>query len=629
MARQEHLSSQVSSVLQQKARSGGGHPLPPGLRRAMEEALGFDFAHVRIHTTPELTALGAAAVAFGPDLHFAPGRYAPETFAGLFLLGHELAHVVQQQEGLASGAPAGGLLHESALEDAADQWGLRAALHAVGALVGPGRPSREAHGAASHPAAPVEARIAQAKLIIDDETWETGINPLTRWGFTQDQKTLYLFMLNTSERTFLFRDVDHMKTFVVRYEDLYKKNPGKFTNSKYDLFFEKVQTARPTGSITKYKAKWILPIEVRTVSGKTFEISVFVSVKRHLVSSFRENQFTERDRRIQNSLVRDDVLFERKLLEYAQLHADAIKANLMSFMYRPNLLVHGDAEMSFETDTTETPNTVYGDAENAIHCYPSHGTEVLILDQSEYHAMAEFLLWFFRTDERQNERAAYSRLSRISQHDKKTYELKEKGIDDLKNLTNTFAEQLKTHYAFPVNLAGTSSEALRVQSLKKVTELKSSAPSAPHFINLVMQGAGTLQELLIEVGELSAISSPMTSLKNKAAGLKAASVSTMSVGFKTHKGEVKIAAQALNDRPRFERLVEWVTQGHTATSASIISDRILNSNKKKADVTNQILAQKKDAKSALGKLSVNQKIEQFYDWYALAVVKGHLPNKLS
>ncbi len=42
---------------------------------------------------------GAAAYAFGSDVVFGAGRYAPETAAGKRLLAHELAHVVQQSGG--------------------------------------------------------------------------------------------------------------------------------------------------------------------------------------------------------------------------------------------------------------------------------------------------------------------------------------------------------------------------------------------------------------------------------------------------------------------------------------------------------------------------------------------------
>ena len=108
----------------------GGAPLPGGLRREMEEALGADFSGVRVSTggaVAEATAaLGARAYALGQSIAFAPGAYDPASRAGRELIGHELAHVVQQrgapQDGPIDVAPAGG-----PLEAEADQAGRAAA----------------------------------------------------------------------------------------------------------------------------------------------------------------------------------------------------------------------------------------------------------------------------------------------------------------------------------------------------------------------------------------------------------------------------------------------------------------------------------------------------------------------
>jgi hypothetical protein len=86
-----------------------GVPLPAPTRSYFERRLGRDFGAVRLHTGPmagaTARAMHAAAYTLGSDIAFAPGRYAPESEAGRRLLGHELAHVVQQ----AGGAPAAGL----------------------------------------------------------------------------------------------------------------------------------------------------------------------------------------------------------------------------------------------------------------------------------------------------------------------------------------------------------------------------------------------------------------------------------------------------------------------------------------------------------------------------------------
>src|SRR5207244_7839263 len=78
-------------------------------------------------------ALGAVAYTQGSDLHFAPGTYQPETAGGQQLLGHELAHVVQQRAGGVAtvqhkGAPT--VDEDASLEAEADRAGAAAALGA-------------------------------------------------------------------------------------------------------------------------------------------------------------------------------------------------------------------------------------------------------------------------------------------------------------------------------------------------------------------------------------------------------------------------------------------------------------------------------------------------------------------
>ena len=83
--------------------AGGGAPLAPALREDFEHRFGIDFSGVRVHDTPRAAdaarALSAQAFTFGPNIAFAPGRFAPDTLDGKRLLGHELAHVVQQSRG--------------------------------------------------------------------------------------------------------------------------------------------------------------------------------------------------------------------------------------------------------------------------------------------------------------------------------------------------------------------------------------------------------------------------------------------------------------------------------------------------------------------------------------------------
>lgn len=74
--------------------------IPNDVKQRMEESFGTDFSSVRIH--PESSSapdVGALAYTQGTDIHFAPGQFKPDTSPGQQLLGHELAHVVQQAEG--------------------------------------------------------------------------------------------------------------------------------------------------------------------------------------------------------------------------------------------------------------------------------------------------------------------------------------------------------------------------------------------------------------------------------------------------------------------------------------------------------------------------------------------------
>jgi hypothetical protein len=105
----------------------GGRPLPDSLRQKMERSFGVDFAAVRIFENNRARRYGADATAEGDNLHFTPDAYRPDTPTGQELLGHELAHVVQQQQGR---VPRGENPHQPnpQLEAEAETFGLRAAM---------------------------------------------------------------------------------------------------------------------------------------------------------------------------------------------------------------------------------------------------------------------------------------------------------------------------------------------------------------------------------------------------------------------------------------------------------------------------------------------------------------------
>lgn len=78
---------------------GGGQPLPPPVRERMESFFGASFSDVRVHVGPHAPAIGAVAFTHGSNIYFAPGQYNPDSARGQQLIGHELAHVIQQRSG--------------------------------------------------------------------------------------------------------------------------------------------------------------------------------------------------------------------------------------------------------------------------------------------------------------------------------------------------------------------------------------------------------------------------------------------------------------------------------------------------------------------------------------------------
>lgn len=92
------LQGKFEQSVQRKSENNTG--IPDAVKQRMEESFNTDFSGVRVH--PDSAAapeVGALAYTQGTDIHFAPGQFKPDTSAGQQLLGHELAHVVQQSEG--------------------------------------------------------------------------------------------------------------------------------------------------------------------------------------------------------------------------------------------------------------------------------------------------------------------------------------------------------------------------------------------------------------------------------------------------------------------------------------------------------------------------------------------------
>jgi hypothetical protein len=165
--------------------SGGGRPLPEAVRGKMEAALGADFSGVRVHVGPQAERIGAIAFTIGSDIHFAPGRYQPDTVHGQQLLGHELTHVVQQRQGRVR-VPASAelaIVQDRVLEAEADRLGWAAARHV------PARPlNPTVQRSAIGPALPRQMPPAQAarpatvqRKITHDGTNYVGDEDRPKW----------------------------------------------------------------------------------------------------------------------------------------------------------------------------------------------------------------------------------------------------------------------------------------------------------------------------------------------------------------------------------------------------------------------------------------------------------------
>ena len=193
------LALQRTAGNQAVGRALSGGRVPSELAAAFDA----DFSDVRVHTDSAAARdIGARAFAQGAELHFAPGEYRPSEAAGMELIAHELAHVVQQREGRAAPGvklPAGGWADVSpALEAEAWQQARRAV---------DGRPARPgaAHSAPAATAPVIQGAFTvnatissggerddrgSADLRIDEVQMTDKKRPPTRLGKSQGRHTV-------------------------------------------------------------------------------------------------------------------------------------------------------------------------------------------------------------------------------------------------------------------------------------------------------------------------------------------------------------------------------------------------------------------------------------------------------
>jgi hypothetical protein len=135
---------------------GGGQPLDVGVQQRMQDAMGYDFSGVQVHTSPEASNLSqtlqAKAFTTGSDIFFNEGAYQPQSSGGQELLAHELTHVVQQGSGQVPGSSSG--MTVNAPNDAYEQQADATARQAM-----------SAPPAAQRESLPEEEELIQAKAL--------------------------------------------------------------------------------------------------------------------------------------------------------------------------------------------------------------------------------------------------------------------------------------------------------------------------------------------------------------------------------------------------------------------------------------------------------------------------------
>lgn len=93
------LSADYFKQIMQTESDNKGFCLPENLRRQMEWSFQEDFSEVTIHVGFEPLYLNTVAFTIGTDIYILPSVYKPETAWGKEIIGHELAHVLQQRWG--------------------------------------------------------------------------------------------------------------------------------------------------------------------------------------------------------------------------------------------------------------------------------------------------------------------------------------------------------------------------------------------------------------------------------------------------------------------------------------------------------------------------------------------------
>src|SRR5215813_12203372 len=94
-----HQEQGVPGVVNEMLRSQG-KPLDPDIRAFMEPRFGYDFSQVRVHTDAKAmesaSSVNALAYTVGNNIVLGAGQSLSQSPSSQYVLAHELAHVIQQ-----------------------------------------------------------------------------------------------------------------------------------------------------------------------------------------------------------------------------------------------------------------------------------------------------------------------------------------------------------------------------------------------------------------------------------------------------------------------------------------------------------------------------------------------------
>jgi hypothetical protein len=162
----------------------------------MEAAFDSDFSDVRLRVPGDTARFEALAMARGDEIHLQTGAFDPHSASGLALLGHELAHIVQQRQGRVRGA--GNINADPGLEAEADRAGQAASRGANANLGGAGQ-GRAVSSAVDAPVQRVWAKIVDGKVKYDVVAPKTDFNkPLQ--GYTWMTESEFVSFKNSGKR---------------------------------------------------------------------------------------------------------------------------------------------------------------------------------------------------------------------------------------------------------------------------------------------------------------------------------------------------------------------------------------------------------------------------------------------